>query len=128
MKTPPRFSESYLSHLQIAVVLTHEFSKTKTQRLTRFSVSRPDRRRRSCEAYRAELRAQVQQQQQRRSDERRQQEKELQQGRLEQQVYDHRRDRILARTSHLGAATHPFRRSAPPALAEQPPAPTEPKA
>ncbi|XP_031697174.1 cilia- and flagella-associated protein 53-like [Anarrhichthys ocellatus] len=63
----------------------------------------------TSEAYQADLKAQMKQQQQLRCEQRSQEEKEHQQGLIQQQQYDQRRDHILSRSASQPTNPHPFR-------------------
>ncbi|KAK9532096.1 hypothetical protein VZT92_009499 [Zoarces viviparus] len=63
----------------------------------------------TSEAYQAGLKAQMKQQQQLRGEQRSQEEKEHQQGLIQQQQYDQRRDHILSRSASQTTNPHPFR-------------------
>ncbi|XP_040014048.1 cilia- and flagella-associated protein 53 [Xiphias gladius] len=69
------------------------------------------RQRQACQAYQADLRAQVKHQQQLRCEERAQAQREDQQGLILQQLYDQKKDQILSRPTSHTAARHPFRRA-----------------
>uniref|UniRef100_A0A3Q3JGI3 Trichohyalin-plectin-homology domain-containing protein n=1 Tax=Monopterus albus TaxID=43700 RepID=A0A3Q3JGI3_MONAL len=70
-----------------------------------------EKRRRTCEAYQADLRAQIRHRQQLRSEDRAQAQREIQQGLILQQLYDQKKDEILSRPTSHTVAPHPFRRA-----------------
>ncbi|XP_044189079.1 cilia- and flagella-associated protein 53 [Thunnus albacares] len=72
------------------------------------------RQRQACEAYRADLRAQMKHQQQLRLEREAQEELEQQQGLIQQRLYRQKKDEILSRprsTTAAAAPPHPFRRA-----------------
>ncbi|XP_044029482.1 cilia- and flagella-associated protein 53 [Siniperca chuatsi] len=69
------------------------------------------RQKQTCEAYRADLKAQMKQQQQLRCEERAQAEREHQQGLVLQERFNHKKEEILSRPASHTTAPHPFRRA-----------------
>ncbi|XP_076614502.1 cilia- and flagella-associated protein 53 isoform X2 [Chaetodon auriga] len=69
------------------------------------------RKKQTCEAYQADLRAQVRQQQQLRAEQRAQAEMEHQQGLILQELYNQKKDEILSRPTSHTTVPHPFRRA-----------------